>query len=137
MTLEPFLTNEKPVCRMCGHDTKDLKFRFCAGECVPDGSGGYHNTLSKSSVPLPHLHRTCSVCGYEWLTETHLDYQAQYLDREQANRADWMRAAAEEIVGVINNNLYPGCVVQQDAKFIDFMVATIAKHCQWIGGHQA
>lgn len=68
MTLEPFQTESK-ACRKCGYSFQGNQVRYCEGECVANGRNGFIDAGALSGGPQPHLHRTCTICHFEWLTE--------------------------------------------------------------------
>ena len=53
------------ICAACC--STDASYKFCDDECVPIGLGRFEKSQRIGQSSTPHLHRTCSRCGYEWL----------------------------------------------------------------------
>ena len=56
-------------CDACGEAMLPT-FRYCRSNCIQTLSGYVAVDTYDRSTGAPHLHRTCPVCGYEWLEET-------------------------------------------------------------------
>ena len=67
--LHPFLALE---CVQCGALTSQL--RYCERYCLPNRQGLHYEAFTDGTRTgdrlVPHLHRICGDCHYEWLTET-------------------------------------------------------------------
>jgi hypothetical protein len=48
--------------------------QYCEAHCLraiaTPGQPCYVDVTSQGDAPMPHLHRTCDLCGYMWLTKT-------------------------------------------------------------------
>ena len=67
MTLEKY--NAHPHCTKCGYGkgmSEQIQLRYC------NDSQNY-GTICYKKTEEEHLHHTCPLCNYQWLTETNKD----------------------------------------------------------------
>jgi hypothetical protein len=57
--------------------TDAIAARYCLSRCEPDEAGGFMPVSELGQAPIPHLHRTCKRCAYQWLERTFADIPAR------------------------------------------------------------
>lgn len=75
LALKPF--GRIGVCPACESDLAlrdGLGVRFCEMACLRAiagrARGQYLDVSTHSDGPIPHLHKVCQVCQFEWVEET-------------------------------------------------------------------